>query len=174
MINKPIIKKALNYSFYIIMIAFVVFYLYSQLPPKGPAYFFKTKNMKNQTVSLEDYKGRVILLDFWATWCPPCRKMIPKLVNLDRDYTSRGVSIIGVHVVNGFQGNKFTKEFAEKYNINYPSWISTSMIENKYQIKSYPTMIIIDKKGNIRETIVGGQSERKIRKILDKLLQEPA
>jgi thiol-disulfide isomerase/thioredoxin len=170
--KKNIVKKSLNYSIYIIVIAFAIFYLYKTIPKKGPAYYFQTTNIRNEKVNLEEYKGRVILLDFWGVWCPPCRKMLPKLVELNSEYKSKGVSIIGVHVVSGFRGNEFTQKFSKNYKLNYPIWTSTREIEQRYQIKSYPTMIIIDKKGQIREVIVGTQSERKVKKIFDKLLKE--
>ena len=165
-------KKILNYIFYVAVVVFVVFYFYKVMPKKGPAYFFKTINIKSQKVDLNDYRGRVVVLDFWGVWCPPCRKMIPKLVNLSKEYKSKGVSIIGMHVVSGYRGSAFTKKFAKKYKINYPTWVSTREIEKKYAVKSYPTIIVIDKKGEIREVIIGTQSERKMRKILDKLIAE--
>jgi len=166
------IKKYFNYLFYIAVIAVAFAYFYRNIPKKGPAYYFQTTNIRDEKVDLNQYKGRVILLDFWGVWCPPCRKMLPKLVKLNSEYKSKGVSIIGVHVVSGFRGNAFTKKFSKNYKLNYPIWTSTREIEQKYHIKSYPTMVIIDKKGQIREVIVGTQSERKVRKIFDILLAE--
>ena len=165
-------KKILNYIFYVALVVFAIFYFYKVMPKKGPAYFFETKNIRNEKVNLENYKGRVIVLDFWGTWCPPCRRMIPKLVKLNSEYKSKGVSILGLHVVSGFNGNAYTRQFAKKYKINYPTWISTREIEKKYGVKSYPTIIVIDKKGEVRNIVIGTQSERKMRKILDKLIAE--
>jgi len=167
------IKVLLNYLFYVFIFVLAGVYFFKNMPKKGPAYYFRTQNIRGESVDLNQYKGRVILLDFWGVWCPPCRKMLPKLVKLNNEYKSKGVSIIGVHVVSGFRGNEFTRKFAKAYKLNYPIWISTREIERKYGIKSYPTMVIIDKKGMIREVIVGTQSERKIKKIFDTLLSEP-
>lgn len=166
------IKKYINFLFYIVIIAIAVAYFLNNIPKKGPAYFFQTTNIRNEKVDLNQYKGRVILLDFWGVWCPPCRKMLPILEELNTEYKTKGVSIIGVHVVSGFRGNKFTQKFAKNYKLKYPIWVSTRDIEQQYQVKSYPTMIIIDKKGQIRNVVVGTQSKRKLKKIFDTLLAE--
>ena len=165
-------KKYINYLFYIVVIAVVVAYFLNNMPQKGPAYYFQTTNIRNEKVDLNQYKGRVILLDFWGVWCPPCRKMLPVLEELNTEYKAKGVSIIGVHVVSGFRGNAFTQKFARRYKLKYPVWVSTRDIEKRYHVKSYPTMIIIDKKGQIRNVVVGTQSKRKLKKIFDKLLSE--
>ncbi len=168
--NKKTKKLITNIVIYSILGAVVIGFLYNKSPKlSGPAYFFESKNMQNEKVTLDKYKGKVILLDFWGTWCPPCRKMIPKLVDLKKEYGDK-VVIIGVHEPNNFPGNRNLRLFAKKFKINYPLWYGSRDVLRKYHIKSFPTMVIIDKDGEIRYTAIGTESKRKLKKVIDDLL----
>jgi peroxiredoxin len=80
---------------------------------------FTFKDVQGNPVTLSDYKGKVILLDFWATWCPPCRKEIPGFVELYNTYRSRGLVVIGVSM-DDTDDTADVKRFAEQFKIDYP------------------------------------------------------
>jgi len=80
---------------------------------------FTFKDLDGKPVALSDYKGKVVLLDFWATWCPPCRKEIPGFVELYNTYKSRGLVVIGVSMDDA-EDTPDVKRFAAQLKINYP------------------------------------------------------
>lgn len=105
-------------------------------------------------VKLSDYKGKVVILDFWATWCPPCRKGIPDLIELQKKYGDKvvviGVSVDDQNTIGEVPG------FIKSMNINYPVAYANSEIAAAYGgIEAIPTSFIIDQDGNIVEKHVG-------------------
>ncbi|MCK4965608.1 TlpA family protein disulfide reductase, partial [bacterium] len=78
---------------------------------------FTFNDLNDKPVKLSDYRGKIVLVDIWATWCPPCQAEIPGFINLYKKYKERGVEIIGVSVDRG--GKKVVAQFAADYNINY-------------------------------------------------------
>lgn len=103
-------------------------------------------------MSLSDYKGKVIILDFWATWCPPCRKEIPDFIRLYDNYKDKGLVIIGI----SSESEDTLKNFCTDAEVNYPIAIGTREIQQAYGgIQYIPTTFIIDKKGNIVNKHVG-------------------
>lgn len=115
----------------------------------------------NRTVSFSEYtKGKVVLLNIWATWCGPCKREIPDLVAISNEMASKGVLVVGVSVDH--KENKFAlvKTLVEKMSIPYLNIVDNLMIADSYGgIQSIPTSFIIDRNGNVVQRIVGGQSK---------------
>lgn len=115
---------------------------------------FALKSTTGKTIKLSDYKGKIVIVDFWATWCPPCRKGIPDLIDIQNKYKGK-VVVIGISVDH----EKTVKEvlpFVKKYGINYPVVYSNDNVVNDYGgIESIPTSFIIDQKGNVVNRHVG-------------------
>ncbi len=114
--------------------------------------------------SLDQFKGKVILLDLWATWCPPCRIEIPGLVKLQNKYCDQGLVVVGVALdpvdPRGAGGAAAVGPFAKKAKINYPVW----MVENRqalenYLVDAYPTTYLIGRDGKIVKRYVGAQPD---------------
>ena len=127
------------------------------------------QSIEGKTVRLSDYKGKVVVLNFWATWCPPCREEIPDLVSLQKQYAARGVVVLGVSMDEG--GPAKVARFAKKYGINYPVVMGDEKTsENFGGIQVLPTTFIIDREGNIVDGLQGGADragfEEKIKPIL--------
>ena len=120
---------------------------------------FSLRDLSDQTVSLSDFRGRVVLLDFWATWCPPCRMSIPELVKLQDKYRDDGLEILGISLDDPQNElGRYLKEFKEKYKINYRILLFNNKIMQDYfgmESPAIPTMFVIDRDGKIREKIVG-------------------
>ena len=93
---------------------------------------FTLKDADGNDVSLSDFEGKVVILDFWATWCPPCRAEIPGFIELQRDYGEKGLQVVGVSLDQ--QGWSVINPFVVEYGINYPVVLLTDPnVYNAYQ-----------------------------------------
>lgn len=115
---------------------------------------FALKSVDGKTVKLSDYKGKVVIIDFWATWCPPCRKGIPDLISIQKEF-KKNVVIIGISL----DADKTLKDvpgFVKEYNINYPIVYGDDKVVADYGgIQGIPTAFVIDKNGNLVDKHVG-------------------
>ena len=122
----------------------------SEEGPYPPNY--EIANAEN-LVSLSDYKGKVVIIDFWATWCPPCRKGIPDLVELKNEFKNDEFEIIGISldaVTRGGATKNDVIPFIKDYGINYPIIVGDNNISQQYGgVSSIPTSFVIDKEGYI-------------------------
>ncbi|HPN38890.1 MAG TPA: TlpA disulfide reductase family protein [Melioribacteraceae bacterium] len=114
---------------------------------------------KAEVIKLSDYKGKVVLLDFWATWCPPCRKGIPDLVELKNEFKNKGVEVIGISLdalTHGGQTQKDVVPFMKSNKINYPIVKGNDKVIMDFGgINSIPTSFVVDKEGYIIGSYVG-------------------
>lgn len=135
----------------------------------GIAPDFTLKDINGNAMSLGDFKGKVVILDFWATWCPPCREEIPHFKELYTQYKEKGLEIIGVALDDG--GLQDVKPFAEENGINYPILLGNDKVTRDYGgIKGIPTTFVIDRQGNIIEKFLGYRQKEVFEKIIKKLL----
>jgi len=119
----------------------------------GKAMDFEAQDINGNTVRLSDHAGKVILLNFFATWCPPCRKEMPDFNEIAREYKQK-VEIIGVNV--GREGLPKVKSFAERNNLTFSIIADGSEIAGLYgPINAIPVTIIIDKEFNIAQKYIG-------------------
>lgn len=130
---------------------------------------FSLPTPDGKTVKLSSLKGKVVIIDFWATWCPPCRKGIPDLVELKDKYGKKGFEIIGISV------DRETKDevvpFMKNQGINYPIVFGNPTVYQQYGgISAIPTSFVIDKKGNIVATYTGLMSKQVYEDHIKKLL----
>jgi len=115
---------------------------------------FALKSSDGKTVKLSDYKGKVVIIDFWATWCPPCRKGIPDLISIQNEY-KKDVVIVGISL-DGEKTLKDVPGFVKSYGINYPIVYGDDKVVAAYGgIEGIPTAFIVDKKGNVVDKHVG-------------------
>jgi cytochrome c biogenesis protein CcmG/thiol:disulfide interchange protein DsbE len=115
---------------------------------------FALKSVKGKTVKLSDYKGKIVIIDFWATWCPPCRKGIPDLVAIQKEF-KKSVVVIGISL-DGDKTIKDVPDFVKNYKINYPVVYGNDQVTIDYGgIRSIPTSFIVDKKGNVVDSHIG-------------------
>ncbi len=129
----------------------------------------KLQSIEGKPVQLSDYKGKIVVLNFWATWCPPCRAEIPDLVSLQKQYAAQGVVVLGVSMDEG--GPAKVASFAKKYGINYPVVMGDEKTSVAYGgIQVLPTTFIIDRKGNVVDALQGATDragfEEKIKRVL--------
>ncbi len=115
---------------------------------------FALKDVRGRMVRLSDYKGKVVLLNFWATWCVPCRVEIPELVKLQKEYQGQGLQIVGITVQKYQQ--RTVRSLAKRLAINYPILFGTQKVTRLFGLgEVLPVTIIIDREGIMRDRILG-------------------
>ncbi len=128
---------------------------------------FTLSSTEFEEVSLTDYEGKVVLLDFWATWCKPCEEEIPIFVELYDQYHAHGFEIIGVSLDE--EGIEVIKPFIEKLGVNYKILLAEPEIVEKYKLTAIPSAFLINRMGRIVKVFDGAQGEKAI---YEKALQE--
>jgi peroxiredoxin len=132
---------------------------------------FKVELTNGESFQLSDHRGKIVLMNIWATWCAPCHDETPDFVDLYEQYKDQGLVILGVSIDE--QGRSVVKPFMEKYNVNYPMVIDDGSIMDKYgPTMGIPTTYIIDKKGNLQYFAVGALTQKELEPKLVKLLNE--
>jgi len=132
---------------------------------KAPDFSLKTTD--NKTVKLSDYKGKIIIVNFFATWCPPCRIEIPDFVEFYKENKIKKIVIIGIAIESKLED---VKKMIKKFEINYPVCLSDGKIEKEYGgIRFVPTSFVIDKNGNIYKKQIGMMNKKQLEEILKKL-----
>jgi peroxiredoxin len=137
-----------------------------------PAPNFKVSTTSGQQVSLENYRGHVLVLDFFATWCQPCRVSIPHLVEMNRKYGNQGLQVLGMSADE--DGESVVKAFADKHRITYPIALAGESTQADFGVRSVPVMFVIDKKGRVAEVFRGFTDDvaRSTEQLIKKLLAE--
>ena len=133
-----------------------------------PAPGFRLALYDGSETSLSDLRGQVVVLNFWASWCEPCREEAPTLERVWRAYRERGVAFVGVNVKDVPKGSS---AFIEKFGITYPNGPDPyDRIARAYRVFGYPETYIIDVDGRVQKRYIGAVDEVTLRAALDELL----
>ena len=148
----------------------------------GKAPDFNLQDLKGKTLSLADLKGKAVILDFWATWCGPCRRGIPDLNAIYKEYKAKGAMVVGIALDDGGKADIVKGMRKYKLAIDYPVLIGEGGFKNKtfascaeaagIPIEGIPTTFILDKEGNIAASYVGLQEKKTFTDEMDKLLKK--
>jgi peroxiredoxin len=140
---------------------------------RKPAPDFALKDADGKIVKLSDYKGKVVLLDFWATWCSPCKVEIPWFMDIQRKVKDRGFEVIGVAMDD--EGWEIVKPFVAKMAINYRIVMGNDTTAQAYGgVDALPTTFLIDRTGKIAAVHVGLASKKDFEDGIEQLLKDPA
>lgn len=134
---------------------------------------FKLKDADGKEVRLADYRGKVVLLDFWATWCGPCRIEIPWFAELEKKNKDKGFAVIGVSMDD--EGWKVVKPFLSELKVNYRVLLGNDEAAHDYGgLDALPTTFLIDRDGKIASVHVGLASRKDFEDGVEQLLKAPA
>lgn len=135
----------------------------------SPAPGWELQDLDGKTVRLSDFKGKVVILDFWATWCPPCRAEIPGFIGLQKKYQAQGLAIVGVSVDQA--SSDTVKSFVQEMGMNYPVVLADTNVVAAYGgIAGLPTTFIIDRTGRIVKQHLGFTEKEEIETEIKSLL----
>ncbi|SHI53034.1 Peroxiredoxin [Malonomonas rubra DSM 5091] len=120
----------------------------------SPAPNFTLLDMQGNNVSLADLKGKVVILNFWATWCPPCREEMPSMEMLHRKFKDQGLVMLAVNVEK--DGKSLVDAFLKRTPYSFPILLDVDAeVQNMYKVFRFPETYIIDRNGNIVEKVIG-------------------
>ncbi len=136
---------------------------------KGPAPAFSMPLFDGPELNLADLKGKVVVLNFWASWCPPCKDEAPYFEKVYRQYKGRGVVFLGVDYMDT---EKEAREFIQTFNITYPNGPDLrGKISQAYRIRGVPETFFIDKQGNLQGMVKGPVPQQELIQSIESLLR---
>jgi len=142
------------------------------VPARRAAPGFSLKNQNDRTVSLDQFRGKVILVNFWATWCHGCKQEIPWYMEFAKKYQASGLVVIGISIDD--DGWKSVKPFIEENKVNYPVVIGTEQLGNQYGgLGSMPVSVLVDRAGRIADSHSGVVDKGAWEQGMRQLLNEP-
>ena len=139
---------------------------------KGPAPNFTLKSLGGKNLKLSEMTGNVVLINFWASWCAPCREEMPLLNALHKKYQPLGFTVLGVNVEEELDG---ARRFLKNVPVDFPILLdNTNKVSKQYKVVAMPTTVVVDRDGNMRYLHEGYKpgDEKKYRQMIKKLIRE--
>lgn len=134
-----------------------------------PAPPFVVKSTEGQTVRLAQLRGRPVILDFWATWCIPCRASLPDLNEMQQRYAGRGLVVVGLSVDDG--DSQEVKRFAKRMGLRFPVALADERVMDQYgPIRSIPTTFFINRNGLVVRRVVGYVDSETLQQYVQEIL----
>jgi thiol-disulfide isomerase/thioredoxin len=139
-----------------LLLFFIVFLVIGMSsPPKEEIYSFDLQNVRTgEYVSLSEFKGKIILLDFFATWCPPCREQMNVMSKVHDDFSDKGIVVIGVSLDKRYDRNK-VMEFLKEKKVEFLAVWGDNKLTDIAKVRAIPTLLAIDRKGEVVDRYVG-------------------
>jgi cytochrome c biogenesis protein CcmG/thiol:disulfide interchange protein DsbE len=141
------------------------------MPPvlPRPAPRLPVKTLEGRDASLADYKGKVVLVDFWATWCKPCVAAMPDLQKLHDRLSARGFAVVGVSIDE--TGAKAVSPFLQKRKVTYPVVLDGTSTWKTWGVRAIPAMFLVDQKGTIVKQWTGKANKKEVERAVTELLK---
>lgn len=128
------------------------------------------EDLRGNPVSLEDYKGSVVLVNLWATWCPPCREEMPTLQTFYEKYKADGFVLIGI---DQEETRDVVEPFVKEFGLTFPIWLDLDYLaEREFNTMNLPSSYVIDRAGRVRLMWIGGISKKNLEKFVPDLIAE--
>jgi peroxiredoxin len=145
-----------------------------QFDEKIEAPDFSLKNLNGTDVGIKDYRGKIVFLNFWATWCPPCREEMPSMERLHNRFRDRGLVILAIDVM---ESEKKVKAFKEEFELNFPILLdSDGRVGLNYAVRSIPTTYFVGRDGHLMGGALGPRdwASQTAFEFMDHLLNAPS
>lgn len=171
--NRPGVQRARGVGYWLLIAALALF-VYRRFAPSvelddlGPAPPLEMASLTGETVRLSDLRGQVVVVNVWATWCPPCRVETPGFVELQEEFDGE-VRFLGLSVD---ESETEVRAFAEDYGINYPLLVGPNRAGTGYRVPVLPTTFLIGKDGRVRFRHEGLLLAHALRPALSALVRE--
>jgi len=166
------ISQSFSRLLMVCLVSLMCINLASAAAVKGPAPNFTLKSMSGKNLKLSEMTGNVVLINFWASWCGPCREEIPYLNALHKKYAPLGFTVLGVNVEEQMDG---ARGFLGNVPVDFPILLdNTNKVSKQYKVVAMPTTVVIDRDGNMRYLHEGYKpgDEKKYRQMVKKLVRE--
>jgi peroxiredoxin len=115
----------------------------------GKAFDFTLTDLNGSAVRLSDLRGKVVIIEFWATWCPPCKESVPELNKVTETFRDKDFRLIGISVDKGGEALSNVRTFVKENAVAYPVMVDSGKVNVAYAVSGIPAMFIIDKEGRI-------------------------
>jgi peroxiredoxin len=163
------LRHLLSLSIVLILIGLGMLFTTNRLRAESiPAPAWQLQDLDGKTVKLSDFKGKVVILDLWATWCPPCVAEIPNFVALQKQYKKQGLVVIGISLDDG---PKIVSSFVKNHGMNYVVVMGDDEVAMKYGADvGIPITLVIDPKGNVVHNYLGVADKSVLEDDIKKLL----
>lgn len=133
---------------------------------------FKLKDADGKVVQLSDYRGKVVLLNFWATWCGPCKMEIPWFIDFERAKKDKGFEVLGVSMDE--DGWNAVRPYVAEMHVNYRVVIGDDRTADSYGgLEALPTTFVLDRQGRVASTHIGVPTKKELENVIDELLAQP-
>ncbi len=138
------------------------------LIPVDTAPSFTSKSLEGEALTLSDLKGQVVMVNFWASWCPPCRREASALAQVYREYQGEPIEFVGVDI---WDREEDARDYIDQFDVPYPNVLdSGGKIAIDYGVTGIPESYFVDATGNLKRKFVGPMNEERLRSILDEML----
>ncbi len=155
-----------------------------QIEPDDPAEIAERKPLQDfiitdengVTKKLSDFRGNVVILSFWASWCGPCLSELPTFAEIDRKFHARGLRVVPINVDDGTTGKEFAKEFWPKKKIEFPTFYDVNKdLANQFEVDMLPSTFVIDRQGRLVFSSSGASdwSSEETQNLIEAVLREP-
>jgi len=128
---------------------------------------FTLQDLSGRSVRLSDLRGKVVLIEFWATWCPPCRASVPVIERLHKTFAGQGLVVLGISIDEQWDA---VRSFAREKGISYAVLKGNDEVSAQYMVRLVPTMFLVGKDGMIARQYVGGEEEDALAKDVRSML----
>jgi len=131
---------------------------------------FILSDLTGAGVNLSDFKGRIVILNFWATWCPPCREEMPHMQSFYEKNKENDIEILAVNLTNMDDGQQAIEKFVQDYGLTFPVLLDDNGdVGERYEIMTIPTSYILDTEGRIFQKVVGPMNEEMMNEIVNSI-----
>jgi cytochrome c biogenesis protein CcmG/thiol:disulfide interchange protein DsbE len=177
--KKPNVRKLLQYLLFAVAVLWLAFASQSwsdqaagvkAVKDRKPVADLVLPQLNGGSWRLSDHRGQVVLINYWASWCAPCRQETPGLIDLARDYRYKGLSIVGVSMDEG--GKTAVQSFLSEFHVPYPVLMPDLALPSVPAVDALPTTVLVDRDGRAAKSYIGAVRESLFRADVDRLLAE--